>query len=51
MVDETALGIGDGVSGYDIYARNGATAWFGDLISGNQVWTSALIGNHDAWPT
>jgi len=51
MVDETALGIGDGVSGYDIYARNGAIAWFGDLISGNQVWTSVLIGNHDAWPT
>ena len=51
MVDESALGIGDGVSGYDIYAKEGATAWFGDDPGIGPVWTSVTINNHDAWPT
>jgi hypothetical protein len=50
MVDENSLGIGDTISGFDIYARNGATAWFGDLIGITEVWTPVLIGSHDAWP-
>jgi len=51
MVDEVALGIGDGVSGYDIYAKNGATAHFGDDVGGTCVDNPVLIANHDAWPS
>ena len=54
MVDgagETAAGLGDGVGGYDVYAANGATAWFGDDPGSGPVWTSAAIANNDAWPT
>ena len=43
--------MGDGISGYDIYAKNGATAWFGDNPGSGSVWTSQAITNHDAWPT
>jgi hypothetical protein len=53
MVNEAALPvIGDGISGYDLYAKNGATAWFGDDPSSGPVWTSqAISSDHDAWPT
>ena len=56
MVDEAALGIGDSVSGYDIYAKNGGTAWFGDDPdkggANPPVWTSqAIDSSHDGWPT
>jgi hypothetical protein len=51
MVDENALGIGDSESGFDIYGRNGATAWFGNDPGSGPVWTSVLIGGHDAWAT
>jgi len=51
MVDEAALSIGDSISGFDIYGKNGGTAWFGDAGS-TPVWTSQSIGSsHDAWPT
>ena len=30
MVDEVAANLGDKVAWYDIYAREGSTAWFGD---------------------
>ncbi|UCF33997.1 MAG: hypothetical protein JSV78_01565, partial [Phycisphaerales bacterium] len=46
MIDE-----GGSDSGYDIYAKNGATAWFGDDPGSGPVWTSQAIGaDHDAWP-
>jgi cysteine-rich repeat protein len=48
MIDEGATGMGDGISGYDIYGQEGATAWFG---SAGPTWTSSVISNHDAWPT
>jgi hypothetical protein len=49
---ETSLGLGDGVGGYDIYAKSGSTAWFGNDPSSGPVWTSQAIGaDHDAWPT
>lgn len=52
MVDEAALGIGDSISGFDIYAKNGGTAWFGDDPGTGPVWTSQPIGSaHDGWPT
>jgi len=52
MVDEATLGIGDGISGFDVYARQGATAWFGDDPGTGPVWTSQAIGaDHDGWPT
>ena len=55
MVDEAALGIGDGVAGFDIFAKEGANAWFGDDPDKGgpdpPVWTSQLISGHDAWPT
>lgn len=44
--DEGSLG--DGVPGYDLYAREGASAWFGDP---GPVWTDVTIASHDAWPT
>jgi len=54
MVDEATLGIGDSVSGFDIYAKNGSTAWFGDDPDkgGAQPpnWTSVIVANHDGWP-
>jgi len=52
-VDEATAGLGDNESGYDIYARNGATAWFGDDPGSGPVWNSVAIGtspnDHDAW--
>jgi cysteine-rich repeat protein len=37
-------------SGFDIYAKEGSTAWFGDAPG--PVWTSQAIGvDHDAWST
>jgi hypothetical protein len=51
MVDEADLSVGDGISGYDIYAKNGATAWFGNNPGSGPVWTSQTISNNDAWPT
>ncbi len=47
---ETALGYGDGVNGFDIYAKTGATAWFGDEDA-TPMWISVEIGSdHDAYP-
>ena len=38
--------------GFDIYGKEGDTAWFGDDPGGGPVWTSQAIGaDHDAWPT
>jgi hypothetical protein len=51
MVDEADLGVGDGISGYDIYAKNGETAWFGDDPGSGPAWTSQSITDNDAWPT
>lgn len=46
---ETSEGVGDGVGGYDIYGRDGSTAWFGDA-NDDPVWSSVSIGSdHDAW--
>lgn len=47
---ETALGYGDGVDGFDIYAKAGGTAWFGDADA-TPVWEPVTIGPaHDAYP-
>ena len=47
MVDEGGLD-----SGYDLYAEEGATAWFGNDPGSGPVWTSQGIGaDHDAWPS
>lgn len=51
MVDESSAGIGDNIAGYDIYAKNGATAWFGDDPGSGPVWTSQTISSHDGWPS
>ena len=51
MLKETTEGIGDGVDGYDVYAKEGDTAWFGDKSGESVVWTSQAIAGHDAWPT
>lgn len=43
MVDDTD---------FDLYAEYGASAWFGDMVSGSPEWTEQVIGgDHDAWPT
>jgi len=46
---------GDGQVGYDLYAKNGATAWFGDDPDGwigpsEPVWTPLTIVGHDPFP-
>ena len=55
MVDEAVGPTGDGVSGYDVYAKNGGTAQFGDDPGTGAVWTPVSIGttpnDHDAWST
>jgi hypothetical protein len=52
MVDEAAESIGDLESGYDVYGKEGNTAWFGDDPGTGPEWTSQIIGTeHDAWPT
>jgi len=51
MRDEAAEGVGDKIGGFDVYGREGATAWFGDDPGDGPVWTSETITNHDAWPT
>ncbi len=39
-------------SGFDIFAKDGDTAWFGDDSGSGPVWTSQAIGtDHDAWPS
>ena len=38
--------------GFDIFAKEGANAQFGDDTGSGAVWTQQLIGtDHDAWPT
>jgi len=38
-------------SGFDIFAKEGDTAWFGDDSGSGPVWTPQVIGSdHDAWP-
>lgn len=37
--------------GYDVYGTEGAEAWFGDMVSGSEIWTSETMTHHDAWPT
>jgi len=37
--------------GYDIYGKEGATAWFGNDPGGGAVWTTETISSNDAWPT
>ena len=46
MIDE---GVPD--AGYDVYAEEGATAWFGNDPGGGPVWTPEVIADHDAWPS
>lgn len=50
MVNEVIAGIGDGKSGFDLFAKDGATAWFGDKTSAGESWTSLVISNHDPFP-
>jgi len=51
MVDESALGIGDGIAGFDIYAKNGAWATYDLAGSGSQNYTSGQVVQHDAYTT
>ena len=47
MIDE-----GGSNSGNDVFAEEGANAWFGDDPGSGPVWTSQLIdSDNDAWPT
>jgi hypothetical protein len=50
MVNEAVGPIGDGEPGYDVYAEDGALAWFGNDPGSGPVWTSYEIFDHDAWP-
>jgi hypothetical protein len=51
MVDEDALNIGDDISGFDVYAQNGAWATYDTIGSGGSSYTSGQIVNHDAYTT
>lgn len=35
--------------GYDVYAKEGASAWFGDDPGSGPVWTEVVIADHDAF--
>jgi len=48
MVDEGTHWLGDLKAGFDVYARDGATAYFAD--DRFLVGPSATIANHDGWP-
>jgi hypothetical protein len=49
MVDEAALGIGDSESGFDVYAKEDATAYFGNDPGTGPEWDTVTISNHDAF--
>ena len=52
MIDESISGNpGDGIAGFDVLGKNGAKAWFGDVVSSTVTWTSQLMSNYDAWPS
>jgi len=36
---------------YDIYAKEGDSAWFGNDPGTGPEWTEQVISSHDAWPT
>lgn len=36
--------------GYDVYAKEGASAWFGDNPGTGPVWTEVVIASHDPFP-
>lgn len=36
---------------FDVYAQEGASAWFGNDPGTGPVWTEEIIYDHDGWPT
>ena len=51
MIDEEAEGLGDGESGFDIYAENGAMATYDKAGSGSQDYECGPVAIHDAYNT
>ena len=51
MVDEAGTAHGDGESGFDVYARNGAWATYDTLGSGSSDYAEGQIVEHDAYTT
>ena len=54
MVDgdgENTAEAGDGVDGFDVYARNGAMATYDKAASGNQDYACGRVTDHDAYTT
>ena len=49
MVDEDALDLGDDISGFDIYAKNGAWATYDKAGAGSQDYAVGQVTNHDAY--
>ena len=51
MVDEATAGLGDGVAGFDLYAKNGAKATYDQAGSGTESYLCGTIVDHDAYTT
>lgn len=51
MVDEETEVLGDGIAGFDVYARNGAKATYDKDSSPGQDYACGIISNHDAYTT
>ncbi|MCP4686085.1 MAG: hypothetical protein GY867_11670 [bacterium] len=50
MIDENGTAFGDGVSGFDVYAKDGAQATYDKLSSGSDYACGAVTA-HDAYTT
>ena len=48
MIDESAAGVGDGIAGFDVYAKDDAWATY-ELADG--TYTEGLVVDHDAYTT
>ena len=48
MIDEATASVGDGIAGFDVYARNGAWATY-DTVSSGSGYTAGVVANHDAY--
>jgi hypothetical protein len=50
-IDESGAGVGDGIAGFDVYARNDAWATYDKAGSGSEDYAEGTVSNHDAYDT
>jgi hypothetical protein len=49
MINESGTSYGDGITGFDVYAKNGAWATYDLTGSGGENYTSGQVADHDAY--